>query len=159
MENINSQNLEELGGFHSFEIIPITDILTSPTVLTNSNVSKFTYTKNKSNNTIIQPVGETLIVSCKPRKTAQGLLYRISSSLEIKSPSSEIDTLLNKIINQGFVLKVNTYADSSILYGSKIFPLELSYQHVYSKKQETPAKTVVSIKGKIPQKPVYTTNK
>ncbi|WP_435263412.1 hypothetical protein [Tenacibaculum sp. nBUS_03] len=149
----------ELGAFHSFEIIPITDVLTCPGVLTNSNVSEFTYTKNESNNTIIQPVGETLIVSCKPRRTANGLLYAIASSLEIKSPSGEIDTLFNKIINQGFILKANTYTDSSILYGSKIFPLELIYQHVHSKKQENPAKIAVSIKGKIPQKPVFITNK
>ena len=159
MENKNIQNLEELGGFHSFEIIPITDILTSPMVLTNSNASKFTYIKNALNNTIIEPVGETLMVSCKPKRTAHGFLYPITSTLEIKNPSGEIDTLLHKIINEGVVLKANTYGDSSILFGSKIFPLELNFKHVYSKKQENIHKTIVSIKGKTPQKPVYTTNK
>ncbi|SEC45779.1 hypothetical protein SAMN04489761_3048 [Tenacibaculum sp. MAR_2009_124] len=147
--------MEHLGGFHSFEIIKIADIISIPEIITNSNINQFSYSITGNNNTIIEPVGETLLVSSKPKRTTQGLRYHISASLEIKAPSSETDTLFDDYRKEEILLKANLYDGQSILYGSKVHPLELTYHDKHSKLQENPFKTIISIKGKIPQKPIY----
>jgi hypothetical protein len=146
---------EQLGGFYSLEIIKVTDVLSGPKFLTNENIHLLSYKTNINSDVKIMPVGESILVKSTPTIKKGSEYHTVNSSFEILFPDDKIDTLLYSTTKSDVILKANFHDGTSIFYGSVVSPLELSYRHDLSKVLESPHKTIVTIKGKTTQKPVF----
>ncbi len=154
MKIVSLTQREDIGGFHSLEVITIDDIYYCPHTLTNENASTFTYNKGYSDAVEIMPVGETLLVSSDTSKTSSGRLVTITANFEVLFLDPEVDTIFNKFQHKKVIIKANKYNGTSILYGSQRYPLTFFYDIINSKKTESPSKYECKITGKISQKPV-----
>lgn len=150
--NVGSK--EAFGGFESIELIKTSEVLNCPDILTNQNSNNFTYISNEESKVDILPVGETIIISAKPVKNRSGILFTISGGFEVNYPSKSIEDLFATYLEEYVVAKANLLNGTSMIYGSLLFPLEVTYVLQHSKKIENPSKIRVSINSKIPQKPV-----
>lgn len=153
IENIKK---EQLGGFKSLEIIKLLDVLNCPHILTNQNSSQFTYKKFFESDVSILPIGETINMSAKPKRTASGILYSVEGGFEVNYLDDQVDTIFEDYHLQSVIVKANTFNNNAVIYGSLLAPLKFYYEVLHSKRIENPSKFVVSCKAEISQKPVIT---
>lgn len=154
MKIVSLMQREQIGGFHSIEVITLEDINFCPHILTNENASTFQYTKGYNDAVEIMPVGETLAVGSSTTKTTSGRLFNITATFEVLYLDAPIDTIFNNFQHKKVVVKANKYDGTSIIYGSVRYPLTFYYDLTNSKKAESPSKFEAKITGKISQKPV-----
>jgi hypothetical protein len=154
MSIFNVGNKEAFGGFKSIELIKVSEILNCPDILTNNNSADFTYISDIENKVDILPVGETIIISAKPVKNRAGILFTVSGGFEINYPSKALEDLFASYLEEFVIVKANLLNNTSMIYGSLLFPLEVNYILEHSKKIENPTRIKVSINSKTPQKPV-----
>lgn len=154
MKIVSLTQRESIGGFHSLEVITLDDVVNCPHTLTNENAATFLYNKGYSDAVEIMPVGETLLVGSTTTKTKSGRIFSITSTFEVLYLDIEVDTIFNNFQHKKVIIKANKYNGTSIIYGSKKYPLTFFYDIVNSKKAESPSKYECKITGKIPQKPV-----
>jgi hypothetical protein len=154
MNTIQTENLEQTGGFFNAQIVLIDELTYCPVILTNNNASSIVITPT-TNNLDILPIAENIKITEKSIKTKSGTLYTINGEFEIPVQSSELDTYFNDHLYKKAVLIGIKHYGQQKMYGSKKFPLDFSYQFVNGKKAEEGNKIIVKVSGKIPQKPVF----
>lgn len=157
MSGIVVTEKEQIGGFKSILFITLDEIINCPELLTNLNAFEFT-SSPPLNAVNVRHVGETMRVTARPSRTKAGLLYSINCQLNIEEQSIEIDNyLFEKQIKPG-VLITEKHFGQKMLFGSKNFPLRMTYEGIHGDRAEDGNLIVVKISGKIPQKPIILTN-
>ena len=154
MNTVNTDNLEQIGGFFNAQIIAIEELTNCPAILTNNNAKSIVITPTVTNLDVL-PVAENIKITEKSSKTKSGTLYTINGEFEIPVQSSELDTYFNEHLYKKVVLIGIKHYGQQKMYGSKKFPLDFSYQFINGQKVEDGSKIIVKVSGKIPQKPVF----
>jgi len=145
---------EQPGGWHNIIIALPEEISFSPVILTNKNSNTVVY-NSSSSDIDIYPVAENIKISEKSSRNKSGTLYNIKIDVQIDNQSTFIDDhFLKYHLKKVVVFGIKHFSQQKI-YGSKKFPLLLSYKFVNGDKFEKGSKTMVTISGKIPQKPVF----
>jgi hypothetical protein len=145
---------EQLGGFKSLEIILLKDVINCPHILTNENAVLFTYKQFFEEDISILPVGETIYMNNTPKKTANGILHKLTAGFEVNYLDIDVDTVLEEYHLKKVIVKGNTFNNTSVIYGSVLSPLTFYYDVTHSKKIENPSKFAINCKANISQKPV-----
>lgn len=154
MSDANVTSHEDLGGWFSVELYTTDEVELCPGFLTNRNAHRVVFSTPTSVLDIL-PMGENITISEPRSKTKNGIVYKISADFDITVQTESIDDYMNKYMNKDFLLVATNHSGMRKIYGSKLFPLEFSYQPINGKRQEDGHGIRVSVFGDIPQKPVY----
>lgn len=151
---IHTSKTEQPGGWFSIQIVTLSELSVCPPILTNGNAYKVEITAASEVMDVL-PVGETIRIDEPPRPTKSGMLYNIKADFELAKQSSDLDDFLNKHHLKKVVVIATKHDGQKKMYGSKISPLTLFYEHINGKKLEDGSKISVSVEGKTTQKPVF----
>lgn len=147
-------NLEQVGGWYNVQIIPVNEIIYCPHILTNANSNELVISDTDTGLDVM-PVTENIKISETSKRTKSGTIHTVVAVFELRVQLVEIDTYFNNFINNKVLLIGTKHYSQEKLYGSKLFPLDFSYQFVNGKKLEDGSLIRIKITGKIAQKPVF----
>ena len=154
MATENTNNLETTGGWLNIQFATLSELKVCPQIVTNENAS-LVQIQGTSDTLDVLPIPERFSVNVTPSKSKIGTTYNISISFDFPHQSASIDNYLNAYKNKRGVVIGTTTNYKLKMFGSKNYPLDFSYQEINGKKLEDAAITRITIKGNIPQKPVY----
>ena len=154
MAIINVTQRENGGGWNNIQLATVSEITSTPTILTNTNVSAIEITgTSDSVDVVLSP--ETIVINVTPKKTTSGFLYKINISCSFDAQNETIDSYFKKFLHQKLIVIGLNNNNQRKIFGSKLHPLSFSYQEIHGKKLEDTTLTRINISATIPQKPVY----
>ncbi|SOS48431.1 hypothetical protein [Tenacibaculum dicentrarchi] len=154
METKILDDLEQVGGWYNVQIVPISELIYCPHILTNENAAE-TVIAETTTGIDIMPVTEHIKITETPKKNKSGTIHTIKAEFELRVQLTEIDNYFNRFRNNKVIFIGTKHYGQEKLYGSKLFPLDFSYQFINGQKQEDGSLTRIRITGKTPQKPVF----
>lgn len=148
---------EQLGGASQIDFFLLEETSNWPRVLTDTNSSQIVFTPEVNNvEAVLDPDG--VKPSIKQKRGKYGSVWDVNITMSFITRSEALDQLLDQYQNKSGIIKMKLNSGFQKIVGTNEEPLILSYNVNEGEAiDDEKASTIVTIKGKTRQRPVFYT--